>query len=193
MKNLKEFQKGIEKEFNLSEVITLIGNIKKAYGYGYDLSSAVASILYTDLKELDLLDKAIISKSAYVKLMVYADDNGFGNYGTPKKQYTEEYQEMVDNEEFETLIKLNLSDYNKKLKKITNLIIKKIGKVEASKMAFKKIYYNVNSVYDGCGIIQDFASSKLRSIWDNESDIYKVLHNRKDAKDSTLYSYIKNI
>jgi hypothetical protein len=193
MKSLEEFQKGLEKEFDLAEVVTTLGNVLKAYGHGYNLSSAVTDILYKDLVNLGLVDKSIISKSAYIKIKVYEDENGYGNYGTPKKQYAKEWQEMIDEEEYKKLIELNLNiDYDKKLKKITNLIIKKIGKKNAAFLAFKKMYYNTGSSYDRTGAFGDFISKRLNKIWDNKSDIYKVLKNGKgSANDLVLYKYIQ--
>jgi len=177
---LKEFQKFVSKEFNLVESYTVLGKVIAPYGHHYELASAVASIILPDLEKLDIVEKAIISKSAYVKMNVYDDENGRGNYGTPRKQYIEEWEEMVENEEFKKLIRLNLlDDYDKKIKKITNLIIKEIGKVEASKFALRLLRNNSGSSYDRSMQIRDLLESKLIKVWDCTSDIYNVLNHSR--------------
>jgi len=96
--------KTLRKTLNLADLYLTVASIKAPYGYGYSLSASLAATLTQIIKELDIVKKCTISKSAYVKNSVWYDENGYGNYGTPRKEYAEAYDVLVMDENVEKLV-----------------------------------------------------------------------------------------
>jgi len=126
--------KTLQKTLSLSDLYLTVAKIKAPYGYGYSLSASLASTLTGIIKELNIVEKCTISKSAFVKNSVWYDENGYGNYGTPRKEYAEAYDILVMDENVEKLVcellnkmpemdseidKLNSKGYKKIINNIT--------------------------------------------------------------------------
>jgi len=191
--DISKLEKMLPKIFNLEEYYIMAADISKAYGHGYSFSSAFASVIIEKLTELGLVDKAIISKTAFVNYKVDGDNNGYGSYGTPKKQYIEEYEAMLEDKDFEALIRLNIDvNETKAVKKITTLMTKKIGKIPAAKYALKKTSNAIRSSYDRGGAFKN-KFREIETIWDNKSDVADIINRGKNRKDNTLFSYIDSI
>ena len=175
MTKIEKLQKNLKKEFNLQNAYTDLANISRAYSYGYDFDAAFAAQVVGICKELNIIPKVIISKNAYIEYYVYRDENGMGHYGTPRRIYKEEYEEMLEEEKYEALIKYNLyKNGDKAVKKISNLITKTLGKDKAALLAFRKYINNANSPYDRNLSINDKAAKGLIALWDNKYEVYDL-------------------
>ena len=93
--DLKKLEKALAKEFDIKDLMEL--NTRVYSPYGYSKGEAV----YEILEKFNLEEKGIISKSAYVKYQVWRSENGYGNYGTPRKVSQEAWEKMKDVGDFE--------------------------------------------------------------------------------------------
>lgn len=188
--DIEKLKKMLPKEFKLEDYFELAYNVYKPFGNReYNIVSGI-------LKEEGLLDKAIISKSAYVKNMKWADENGYGNYGTPTKQYQEEWEEKVQDKDYEWLINQNALaneniGKNDFFKKMASLITKKIGKIGAAEKVLYSCFRNNDNSYDRMGSFENYARPKLLQLWDNDKDVYNLFS--KNKYDSPLLEYVRSL
>ena len=193
-----ELQKVLHTEFKMEEFIELKRNLGIGYGGTY------GTAIYPIAKKANVINKVIISKSAYVALLTWYDENGRGTYGTPKKEHIESYENLIknDNEEsYQQLIDDNLywakiqDREDNKIKSISNALVKGLGgKTNAALFIVKGSA--VNGITDGMCISYKWFEERMKKLWASESEIYKLSYRAYEYGDTTnvkLYNWIKSI
>ena len=192
--DLTKLEKALPKEFKMEDFLYL----QKSLGMGY--GGNWGNIIEPLATKAGVLKKVIISKAGYVNLGVWRDENGYGNYGTPRKVYQEKYDELVNDENWEDLINANVdfADFQdkeeKKIKSIASIIEKGFGKVLAAKIIVKSS--STNAITDGNGVSYKWFESRMKKLWHSERDIYKLsykAYKHGDTDNVELYNWIKNL
>jgi len=195
--DLSKLEKALPKEFNMREFLDL----EKSLGMGY--GGSYGRTIFNLAKRYNCIDKVVISKSGYVALNVWGDENGYGTYGTPKKEYQEAYEEMIDgsDEDIISLINNNITwaeNQNKKEKKLVslaNILTKAIGgKVPTAKLIVKSS--SINGITDGMLISFKWFKKRMEKLWGNEAEINKLSYRSYKGKGDTntkLYDWIQKL
>jgi hypothetical protein len=184
-------RKKLATQFNIVDYLKLMEDVYSPFG------NNLPYLTTTLLKRLKIAESAVISKSAYVKHFVWRDENGYGNYGTPRREYKERYETLIEDRNFEELIDVNYEALGEEkfLSKVKKIVEKKVGKDDLAILILKKCVDQHSNPYDRRLSFAKFATERLEKLWANESEIFTLFERESLRKDSNrgLLNWIKSI
>lgn len=194
LNDLKKLEKALPKEFKMEEFLQLQYTLGMGYGVNW------GKVILPIAERTKTIDKVIISKSAYASMGVWEGENGYADYGTPRKEYMEKWEELYEDEDWETLIKENIQwakyqgKEDKKLKSIAGILTKGFSsKINAAKYIVKSS--STPGITDGMLVADKWFSERMSKLWYSKDDIYALSYSgRKYLTNSnrTLYDWIQN-
>ncbi len=184
--DVNKLEKALPKVFKLEDYFNLFQSVHAPYDY----SAGIYGIIEKFAKQAGVLEKLEVSKGAYVKDQVWRSENGYGNYGTPRREYMEEWDEMSVEERINYNWRI---DEVKFIKKASSLITKSIGKQKVSLEILLSLFGNANSAYDRNLSIKKALENGLNQLWYDSGDVYNIIQRAslRNINKTELYDWLR--
>jgi hypothetical protein len=173
----KKNLKNLHTNLNLVDTLLIVASTLSPYIGNYRTPTSFTSIVNDKLKQLDLYSKCIVSRNTFINYFVDSDNNGCGTYGTPRRVYSEKYDNFLEEENFTYLLNINIKiqqeksglkyndsyENNKVISKVCKLLSSELGKEKTLKFSLNLLNAHSDGYYDRHLTIRDFFLKQLES------------------------------